>query len=178
MNLLSVFAPIVNSDQLLLFLPKLIVFLLYFVIPLVFVCYILYALGLYKMARRSADKETRRYAWFAFIPFLCCYLLGDLIKDDLPEPFTRKAKWILLVAPIVGLILVYLLPNIGALTIVPFYMAYYYLYKKYAERHILLLVWTTVSGGLLAPFFIFGLRNRTVRTEAYMDESSEALPKA
>jgi hypothetical protein len=132
--------------------------LLWIVIIFCIVTYVFSALGFYTMAKNKGID----HAWFAWIPFLSSYLMGELIDDFLPFGDNKLpyAKWILTFGGFVSLI-----PVIGGfLSIVYcvyFFIALYRLYKLYKPDSATLYLVLSIIFEITMPFFIFSIRDNT-----------------
>lgn len=129
------------------------------------VWYLLEALALNRMAKNRGIKRIR---WFAFVPVLQNYLIGELIGDEIWG--VDGAKWVLVLGPIVTSIGSSLTTNSPspAITFLYFawtilfeiflYVAYFRLYQIYSKRPVVLLIFSIILPFLI-PVFLFSLRN-------------------
>ncbi|GAK07252.1 hypothetical protein [Geomicrobium sp. JCM 19038] len=129
------------------------------------VMYFFMAFGLYRMA----ENQNIELSWLAFIPIAQYYLLGVLVQSRLTGGMREGIPWILaslLAANFFLGIIAGVMPLIGFLALpislasVGFTIyASFHLYKKYSEQYVVLFVFTIVTLGMLAPIFVFFIRN-------------------
>lgn len=132
----------------------------FFLLIIVFVLYLLGAIGLYKLA----DNKGIDYSFLAFIPILQSYIIGKIIADleifniKVPNPAIA-----LPVAPIIASILTPI-PVMGLLAIVSVIIlniaALHKLYKIYVGDSATLYTVLSVVLPFLQPILIFTIRNK------------------
>ncbi len=121
--------------------------------------YVLGAIGLYTMAKNAGIT----YAWFAWIPFLQAFLLGDLIGNRMWG--MDAANWVLLVTPLVTFLLamtgfgVFLAIPISIAYAVFYYMVLYRLFKIYRSQSATLYTVLSILFSFLIPIWFFIIRN-------------------
>lgn len=125
------------------------------------VFYVLMALGFYTMAKnRGID-----HAWFAWVPFLNLYLLGELTGN---HAWGMPSKWVLLLAPfvfgILGIIplIGWIFSSIGSIVYAIYYwVVLYQLYKMYTpDRAVLYIVLSILFSTIATPIIVFISRNK------------------
>lgn len=113
------------------------------------------AIGLYKMARKKEDK----FAFFAFIPYGCLFIMGRILGNTKLFGITIDYPEYLLPA----LLLSTTFPFSATLSTVLFVFFYYgILYKLYKEKWKGFATVATIISifiPLLQPFFIFFIKN-------------------
>jgi len=128
-------------------------------LPIVLICYLLLALGLFKMAK----KRNIENAWIAFIPVFQVYIIGKLIeplklgKTEIPQIS------VILGAGAVAVIFLGWLPLIGQLISLAFFalllVSLYKLYEAYSPQNAVLFTVLSIIPGL-APILVFVIRNK------------------
>lgn len=138
-----------------------------------FATYILGAIGLMKVAERC-DVQN---GWLAFIPYANLWVMGEVVKDRLPESYRQHAGFLLLGATAVAFVLS-LIPYIGFLFNIAYVaIMFYVMYKifaKFSEKAVLMTVFTFISLGLLWGVFMFSIRNNPIRSEQTVVEEGNA----
>lgn len=129
---------------------------------LILLGYIFYSIGLMKMCKKLNEKG----GWMAWFPILNSYLLGK-------AAWTKTLGWTMLFLTIAtsGLSLIVnnvivlsltlpdnLLTILSIILIVFSLVSLFKLYKLFSKKYIVLIIFTILSCGLLAPIFIFAIR--------------------
>ncbi len=129
-------------------------FVLFIVAAIFIVFYVLFAIGLMKMAERMEIENP----WLAWVPIANLYLLGKVVGDiELFGNVIPYTEWILVATvfvsfiPFVGQILAF----VGFIYI---YIVYYKLFKMYSDGKETLYIILTIFLHI-APIFVFLLRN-------------------
>ena len=143
-----------------------------FIFIVVIVLYVLGGIGL----MRIADKQNIKGVWMAWIPFFNLRLIGKLAVEN------KFAQWLLLVLALLGAEFtssvivngvtttknVIALPSpireifvFSALIVGIVYL--YKIYNKLSDKAVIMIVFTILTCGLLAPIFLFAIRNNEVR---------------
>lgn len=126
-------------------------------LALIIVGYVLTAIGLQTLAKRSQIE----YSWLAWIPVANLYLLGLLIKDKSKIPYI---EWILPIGSVLAGLLSGTLATLVSIALyVVLIMSYYELYRKYSKSYVLLTIFSAILPFVI-PFFIFAIRNNELIT--------------
>lgn len=136
---------------------------------LIFVAYLLKAIGLMKITKNLGEQNP----WLAFIPVADMYLLG---KSTFKEAWLAWALVILdvihLVSPILSLVYKYgnnnLVMAASVFSLMLFilnYIALYKIYEKISNKAIIMLIFTVLTFGFIAPIFLFAIRNNPIREQ-------------
>lgn len=156
--------------------------------------YIFNGIGLMEMAK----KKKIEYYWLSWIPYASQYLMGKLAYG------TNKGGIFFLCANIVTVILSFSSSIIGNVfleimdeeyinmiaipliicSLVLFlvfiaYMVFYYitiykLYKQFSQKAVIMLVFTILTSGFMAPIFIFAIRKNQL-CEEYIEYNSNKV---
>jgi len=122
------------------------------------VCYIVAALGLYKICKDAGDE----YAWMAWVPFLHIHCIGYVVGEyqffKKTVPNLQWSIFLLYAASVVSA-----LPLIGWLVGLAAMVAFYFILHKFyyilnAQRAAMYLVLSIILPFTM-PFFIFAERN-------------------
>jgi predicted PurR-regulated permease PerM len=132
------------------------------------VMYIFSALALYKMA----SNRNINNPWFAWIPFLNLYLMGEIIDQrvylgELEIPYAQLVlplgslavgliSSLLGAIPYIGAIIAFILPIAWAIYV---FAAVYRLYKLYKPGSAVLYLILSIIFSILQPIFMFTMRN-------------------
>ena len=141
--------------------------------------YLLFALGLYKMAKNLGLRSP----WMAFVPVLSGYLLGLVAEQDSMGKKVLKYSWILLIFQAVtsffsiayyfiliasrifgsiGLLVIFLLVyvTLNITTNVFYYIALYRVYKLFDPDNAPIFIILSIFFSISIPILMFILRNR------------------
>ncbi|AXF56280.1 hypothetical protein [Salicibibacter kimchii] len=131
--------------------------------------YLLFAFGLFRLAKRN-DIEN---AWLAFIPIAQYYTLGMVVWDRVPAGFRNVLPWLLIGLPVVQTPLIFLemiFPSLAILslllsfaTIGIFFYALFVIFRKYSDKYVVLLVFSLLTLGLVGAIATFVIRNNEER---------------
>lgn len=120
--------------------------------------YIFTGLGLMGMANKKNEKNS----WLSWIPFANGFLLGKLA-------FGKNAGGIAVLLVTIGVPILYIILGANYVKIIKYvlfiatltfnYITYYKIYKQFSKSHVVMLVFTILTGGFLAPVFMFAIRN-------------------
>ena len=131
--------------------------------------YLFQSIGLMKIA----DKLGTPNSWLAFIPVANMYLLGKTVFEEswltwslvildiinFAFPFTN----VLLPSNSVDFALV--TPIIRVILLILSCVALYKLYSKVSDKAVVMLIFTVLTAGLIAPIFLFAIRNNPIREQ-------------
>lgn len=124
---------------------------------IIIVCYVLMAIGLMKMNEQLGFEG----GWMAWVPFCNSYLLGKLAISKpigwilaILTIYNSSEKFRFLAQPFNTIAYV----SVFVLTIICFHR----IYRKFSTKAISMTALTIMSGGLLAPVFIFAIRKNSV----------------
>ncbi|UNC90759.1 hypothetical protein [Candidatus Contubernalis alkaliaceticus] len=124
------------------------------------ICYVLLAMGLYTMANNKGLENP----WFAWVPILQFYILGQIIEEmrfgNFEVPNVPVALVVAAVAPaILGTIpLIGWLISLASMVILLYSL--YLLFDKYSDNAVLKTVLSVVLP-FLGPIFVFMMRNES-----------------
>ncbi len=129
-------------------------FVLFIVGAIFIVFYVLFAVGLMKMA----DNLELENSWMAWVPVARLYLLGKVVGDiTLFGTVIPNTEWILVATVFVGLI-PFIGQILGVVGLIYIYIAHYKLFKMYSDgKEVLYTVLSVLF--FVAPIFVFILRN-------------------
>lgn len=117
------------------------------------VFYLMFAFGLKKLA----EREGIEHAWFAFIPLLQLYLMGEIAQDKVSVQ--GLPQWLLWGA--IGNVLLSWIPVINILVMFVYYIlivvTLYYIFDKYSKNALIFTIFSFLFG--LYPIFIYIIRN-------------------
>ena len=140
--------------------------------------YILNGFGLMELAKTCSEK----YPYLSFVPYASTYLTGKLA-------FNSKKSAIIYLVSQIALLVIYYIAYFGlsiaqeifeldthttsiAMIVIPFLfslvllaitsVAMYKLYKRFSEKYVILTTFTVLTGGMLAPIFIFAIRKNKI----------------
>jgi hypothetical protein len=138
---------------------------LFFIIGIVL--YVLFAMGLYGLAKTErTDNE-----WFAFIPILQLYIIGEILKEVKISTYTiPQLELVLPIAPIAFFIagsILGVIPILGGLLGLILNIAYavfsiivmYTFFKRYKGNQATLMTVLSVVLFFMGPIYVFNLRN-------------------
>lgn len=141
--------------------------------------YIFTGFGLMKMGETMGEKAP----WISWIPYASNYLLGKLAIN-------HTAGILLVISNLLGgilgmifgilmtlvedtvnyemfsipLIIFGIITAIYCVVVAIFvYVVYYKLYKKFSDKAVVMTVFTVLTGGGIAPIFLFAIRNNSLR---------------
>lgn len=127
-----------------------------FVFVVMFIPYLFMAFGLYRMAEREGMENS----WFAFIPYVQYYIMGELISNKLGGNGGMK----LLVGAAVSVILSFI-PVLGVIIAIAYFVAYFvvlhWLMERYTDKAVLLTIFNIITGGFVGMLAIFFIRNNS-----------------
>ena len=137
------------------------VMFLFFVVGLI--CYILLAAGLYTMANNKGIENP----WFAWIPILQLYTLGQIIEEIRFGDFEVPNVPLALVAAALAPIVLGWIPLLGwlitlASAVLGIY-SLYLLFEMYSENAVVKTILSVVIP-FLGPIFVFMLRNESPKS--------------
>ena len=123
---------------------------------ILFVLWLLRAIGLYKMAKNKGDK----YAFLAFIPYFCLYTQGKIVgKTNL---FGIDVEHTELVLPLLSISS--MLPFSKTLALFLLFISYfallYKIYKLKIPNFAIILLILSIILPILQPFILFFIRNK------------------
>lgn len=125
-----------------------------FIFPFVILLYVLGGLAYMKISKRFGYDK----GWLGWIPVANSWLLGKLAISD-------TIGWVL-----VGLTLVNGIFNDGGLggllslaSGILSFVCYHRIYEKLSDKAVVMTVFTVLSGGILAPIFLFAIRNNEIK---------------
>lgn len=140
--------------------------------------YIFDGFGLMEMAK----KKNEKYPWLSWVPYAKEYLRGKLSYNTNIGGivFLCVTIGVSIVSFMVGFILGFvseyyndlaigiIIPYIFVMMLSVGYSVYYYitiykLYKQFSKKYVIMLVFTILTGGFLAPIFIFAIRNNNLQ---------------
>lgn len=153
--------------------------ILVFVLALSVMNYIFTGFGLMKMGETMGEKAP----WMAWIPYASNYLLGKLAINNTAGILLVISNLIVGVLGMMLGILINLVENTSYIemfsipliifgiitaifciaTAIFIYVVYYRLYKKFSDKAGVMTVFTVLTGGGIAPIFIFAIRNNELR---------------
>lgn len=156
-----------NQEVLKNAMPVILGFLLILLVVLL-ILYVFESIGIMKLAKRK-DMEN---SWLAFVPFARTYMYGKLAFKDKITPIVYLCAEVLSVlVSIEQTVKMFNSLANGVLdqsfnfnayfvaTMIIGIVAVYKIFKKYSDKAILMLVLSILSCGLLAPIFLFAIRN-------------------
>ncbi len=134
-------------------------FLIFILIVVGFLSYLLFALGVFKMAKNKNCKNP----WMAFIPFVNFYTLGQILEPlNIFGKDIKNAPLVLMVLSLASLF-ISPIPVIGqllSLAIVIFmYMVFYKLYEMYSNNASIYIILSIIFPGIGVAIIVFLLRN-------------------
>ncbi|MDD2377072.1 MAG: hypothetical protein PHD15_06400 [Clostridia bacterium] len=133
----------------------------------IIVLYILSGIGLMGITNKLGQKGS----WMAWVPIFNFYLIGKL-------GFTKIIGWIIVVLIFLGSSYSSTINGVtttGTILPAPFnaiagcifaallLISIFRIYSKVSEKSIFMMIFTVLSFGLLAPVFLFAIRNNDVR---------------
>ena len=135
----------------------------------VIVLYILKAIGLMKIA----DKLGTPNSWLAFIPVANMYLLGKMAFKE------AWLTWTLVILDIINfaspfakpfwtgntLIIVTATSIFSIILLILNYIALYKIYSKISDKAVVMLIFTVLTAGFIAPIFLFAIRNNPLKEQ-------------
>ncbi len=119
------------------------------------------AYGLYQMALRINEPNP----WLAFIPFAQAYIIGQILgKVKVGDTVLEKPNLSYAIVGIVlGMFVAGNIPIFGGLVslagMIALYVVFYFLFDKYSENAVILIVIGVLTCGLAIPFIVAALRN-------------------
>lgn len=156
-----------NQEVLKNAMPGILGFLLIFLVVLL-ILYVFESIGIMKLAKRK-DMEN---SWLAFVPFARTYMYGKLAFKDKITPIVYLCAEVLSEVVSIEHILqmfnslangvtsqTFNLNVFSIVCVVISFCAAYKIFKKYSDKAVLMLVLSILSCGLLAPIFLFAIRN-------------------
>lgn len=142
--------------------------------------YVFDGFGLMEMAK----KKNEKYPWLSWVPYAKEYLRGKLAYNTNigGTAFLCVTIGVSIISFIVGFILGLMseycndltigviIPHIFIMMLSIGYSVYYYitiykLYKQFSGKYVIMLVFTILTGGFLAPIFIFAIRNNKLQEQ-------------
>src|SRR5574344_818530 len=136
--------------------------------------YIFSGLGLMEMDK----KKNEKYPWLSWIPCARTYLIGKLAYGETNGGVLFLVASIgvtiinLIICNVVSFVsgvgsiaysiaeMFSMILNVGYLVFL--YITYYRIYKQFSKNYTLMLVFTILTSGILAPVFIFAIRNNNL----------------
>ena len=119
-------------------------------LPIFITFYILGSLGTSKIAKKMEIENP----WMAWIPYCSQFLLGNIA-------FNKNVGFVYLGLTILNSFnpIESLKTIIGLGTFILSVVIYHKIYEKLSKNAVVMTVFTALSGGLLAPVFLFAIRN-------------------
>lgn len=138
-------------------------------VVLVIALYLFQSIGLMKIA----DKLGSSNSWLAFIPVANMYLLGKTVFEE------AWLTWTLVIVDIINYAFPFtnlLLPSnsidfalltsiIRIILLILSCVAFYKLYSKVSDKAVIMIIFTVLTAGLIAPIFLFAIRNNPIREQ-------------
>jgi len=125
-----------------------------YILLLCLVLIILHSIGLQTIGKREGIKRS----WFAWIPFLEGFLLGKVVSFK----FGVNSAWFIFVVLILkdaASRYDNLFANVFGYAIFAFMnVVYYWLFRKYSNKAILMTIFSVLTLNLITPIFIFAIR--------------------
>lgn len=134
------------------------VFLFLLLIGAIF--YVLFAIGLFKMAKREGRGDL---AWLAWIPFISQFLMTLLVERNVHEGIRGKFTLLYAIALVSSIVLASFIPFIGFVPFIMTIYAFYFIAEKYSDNPVLHVVISVITVGASLPIQIFMFRNRELR---------------
>ena len=117
----------------------------------------MFAFGL----KRMAERQGLQNAWFAFVPLLQFYLMGQIAQDRVSV--VGLPHW-LLWGSIANIMLCWV-PVLNVFIMIVFYVllvvTYYHLFDKYSDNAVIFTIFSILFS--LQPVFVFMIRNKPER---------------
>lgn len=130
-------------------------FFLFLIVGLI--VYVLSALGLFKIAKRTPKKDL---AWLAWIPIASTFLMMMVVEDDVHEGLRGKLTMVYGIAFVVILVLGSFIPGSQFILMAFFYYAFYFIAKRYSSNPVLHVVIGVITAGIGTAVSLFLFRNR------------------
>lgn len=138
-------------------------------VVLLITLYLFQSIGLMKIT----DKLGTPNSWLAFIPIANIYLLGKTVFEE------AWLTWALVILDIMNYVFPFtnlLLPSnsidfatvtsiIRLMLLILSCVAFYKLYSKVSDKAVVMLIFTVLTAGLIAPIFLFAIRNNPIRAQ-------------
>lgn len=147
-------------------------FLILFLIFLILL-YVFYSMGLYEMAA----KRNIENAWLAWIPIGNYFIMGMIAKENSK---LKNLEYILLGIGVLGFLCSIFIGSssgiskfLSILTLLLTFYALFIIYKSYSQYFIVMTIFTVITLGLLAPFFVFAIRNNPYKPLIKAESESE-----
>ncbi|WP_270181084.1 hypothetical protein [Alkalihalobacillus sp. CinArs1] len=114
-------------------------------------------IGLMRMAERLGIKN----GWFAFVPILNHYTMGEVVSEKLKNNGGTILIVMLLSAALLGWI-----PILGIFVIIAYlvvyYISLYWIYEKFSNQSLIMLILSIIFP-VITPFFIFAIRKNEIK---------------
>lgn len=125
------------------------------VIAIVF--YVLYALGMFKIAKKSDRQDLAFLAW---IPIAQMFLLPLVVENDVHQEIRGKFTLIFAITFISSFILSFVFTPFSLLYLAAFIYGFYFLAKRYSNNAMVHMVIAIVTLGASVSISVFRFRNR------------------
>jgi len=143
------------------------IFILFFIFSIIFIPYILFCVGLMKIAKGVGEKP-----YLAWIPIINLYLIGKIgINKNWGLILTSLGFMILITIFLINIfnpvdltIISQIIGMLLASILLLSYIALHHIYDARSRYSHNMTIFTVLSFGLLTPFFIFAIRNNPVKT--------------
>lgn len=140
--------------------------------------YIFMGLGLMEIGKSMGEKNS----WLSWIPYANQYLLGKLGMNHTVGLILVIASGIIsflsfiagmisgiinegimeeLIIGYIGITFVIVMITIAIMVL--YYISCHNIYKKFSDKAVIMTVFTVLTGGALAPVFLFAIRNNKLR---------------
>lgn len=130
-------------------------FLVIAIVGIVF--YILFALGMFKIAKTLGRGDMAFLAW---IPIAQTFLIPIVVENDVHESVRGKFTLVYAISWIGSIVLGFFLAPLGFLSFIVLLYGFYVMATRFSENAIIHLVIGVVTLGISVPISVFRFRNR------------------
>lgn len=121
------------------------------------ILYILYGIGMYKIAGKEGRGDL---AWLAWIPIGNFFILPLVVENYVHKDLRGKFTLIFGIAFVVSFVFSWVFAPFGFIYLILFIYAFYVLALRYSDNAIVHLIISIITLGASVPISVFRLRNR------------------
>src|SRR5690625_1661590 len=128
-----------------------------FAILIAIIFYVLYAVGMYNITKRSENSDLAFLAW---IPIAQIFLIPLIVENDVHKEIRGKFTMIFVIAFVVSIVLSWVFAPFGLLYTAVLIYGFYFLANKFSQNAVVHTIIAAITLGASIPISVFRLRKR------------------